>query len=65
MSKIVYQIDQPSLKLALTIALDVLSKTGLEPESIQLNNDQTIPWNKQKAILFLKGVITEKELMTV
>lgn len=62
MSKIIYHIDKPGAKLALTIALEVFSKAGLEPESIILDTGQSIPWNKQKAILYLKGLISEKEL---
>lgn len=65
MSKIVYHIDQSSIKLALSVALEVYSKAGVEPESVILENGQYIPWNKQKAILYLKGAITEKELITI
>ena len=62
MSKIVYHTDSQGVKLALALALEVTSKTGLEHESIILDTGQTIAWNKHKAILYLKGLITEKEL---
>jgi len=62
MSEITYRVED-SLKLAITIALEFYYHTNIEPSSITTNRGETIPWNKPKAILFLKGIIDESELL--
>lgn len=62
-SKIIYHINDSAPILAITIALTIFEHTTFEPQSIELDNGCIIPWNKQKAILFLKGSINMNDLM--
>ncbi|WP_372772102.1 hypothetical protein [Mangrovibacterium sp.] len=63
MSKIIFQVDSPGTKFAIALALSMLSQTGIEPDELILDSGKTFHWDKQKAIQYLKGLISENELV--
>ena len=65
-TKVIYQIESETLEQTVRVIFEVMGNTGMEPESIILDDGRQLKWNPFLADKFAaEGHITEEEFITM
>jgi hypothetical protein len=64
MYKLIYQLDSGKLKQVVAMALEMFERTNIEPASIELPNGNSLMWDRERAVNFINGSISEDQFIS-